>query len=236
MHSTIRDRLGLARRLGTALALIVSAAAASAQQAQPRTSCPPATEAQDGSFAGGPLRSGDLLTINVFRSKELSGPYPINSEGNVVIPGLGTLHAAGLSPTQVEDRLKGLLECAGFVPDVSVQPQIRVSVMGEVRNPGLFPADPGISLLQLLTMAGGQTPRADMSKVEILREGRSYPVNLKAALSGTATPSPSLQSGDVVLVPLRNGFTRDDLSFWLGSLGVLMTVVNTIVIIQNTRR
>lgn len=174
------------------------------------------------------LRSGDLLKINVFRTKELSGDYLIDSQGRLVIPGLGVLQAAGLEPRQVEGSLRELLACQGIRPEVSLQALIRLSVLGEVRNPGIFAVDPGITLLQLLTMAGGETPRADLSRARVIREGRGYPVNMQGALAGGSAGSIVLNSNDVLVVPKRSGFTREDATFLLGALGALVGVLNLV--------
>lgn len=184
-----------------------------------------------GDRVGGTLRSGDLLKIAVFRNKELTGDYLIDSQGRLVVPGLGELRAAGLTPGQVENGLRQLLACQGIRPDVSVQAQIRVSVLGEVRNPGVFPVDPGVTLLQLLTAAGGETQRADLSRATVIRGGKSYPVNLETALRGGSSGSIILNSNDVLVVPKRGGFTREDASFAFGAVAALVTVVNLIVTI-----
>lgn len=181
---------------------------------------------------GGVLRGGDLLKIVVFRNKELTGDYIIDTQGRLVIPGLGVFTAAGLTPRQVEDGLRQLLACQGIRPDVSVQAQIRVSVLGEVRNPGVFPVDPGVTLLQLLTAAGGETPRADLSHARVIRQGRNYPVNLQAALSGGSSGSIVLNSNDVLIVPKKSGLTREDASILLGVVSALITVANLVVTIS----
>ena len=79
----------------------------------------------------GTLRSGDLLRVRVYRDSELSGQFLIDAQGNVQIPGLGVIRAAGLDPTEVQERLVEALRSRGFrAPEIAVQPQIRVSVLG----------------------------------------------------------------------------------------------------------
>src|SRR4051812_27731223 len=116
----IRMHPGVLLLLGGAL--VVSTLPAGAQQAEV---CSPSVTSQSAADSSrrsvGALRSGDLLKINVFRMKEISGDYLIDSDGRLVIPGLGSLMAAGLGPRDVEANLRELLVCRGFVPDVSVQ-------------------------------------------------------------------------------------------------------------------
>lgn len=237
MQSSIRDRGGRASQLGLVLVLLVASVVpgwAGAQQSQP---CPPESPVDTASARAGALRAGDLLKINIFRQKELTGDYLIDSQGRAVIPGLGVIQAAGLDPSQVEGRLKALLACRGYPSESSVQAQIRVSVLGEVRLPGLFPVDPSTKVLQLITLAGGQTPNADLARTRILRGGRSYTVDLGSALAGRPDGDAGgvvLQSGDVVIVPRRSGFSQSDWAIVFSGAATVMTLVNVIVTL--TRR
>lgn len=240
MPSSIPDRFALWRSRLVAVLVAVGAPASGlrAQGAVPATTVPSAcvvdvaADTTAGDRVGGALRGGDLLKIAVFRNKELTGDYLIDSQGRLVVPGLGELHAAGLTPGQVENGLRQLLACQGIRPDVSVQAQIRVSVLGEVRNPGVFPVDPGVTLLQLLTAAGGETPRADLARATVIRGGKSYPVNLQSALAGGSSGGIVLNSNDVLVVPKRGGFTREDAAFSLGAVSALVTIVNLIVTLR----
>jgi polysaccharide export outer membrane protein len=163
------------------------------------------------------LRAGDVLKIVVFREKELSGEYLIDSRGELQIPGLGVIQAAGLDPTQVKDSLKAALVQKGLTsPDIAVQPLIRVSVLGEIRSPALYPVDPGISLIQLVTIAGGPTPNANLRRTRVVREGRVFEVDLQSALGGSASGRVVLYSNDVVVIPKRTGFTRENFTFVMG--------------------
>ena len=215
------------------LLLFAPPVAAQQQQAQCGDPRPASSRVVDTTASSGRrvgvLHPGDLIKLNVFRSKEFSTDYIIDSEGRLVIPGLGAVPAAGIEPHELESSVRDLLTCRGIVPDVSLQVQIRVSVTGEVRNPAVYPAEPGISVLRLLTMAGGATPTADLAKTIVIREGRTYRVDLNRALSGDASGSVILNSNDVVVVPKKSGFSRNDLNFLLGIAGVVLSAANVVV-------
>src|SRR3978361_933687 len=116
----------------------------------------------------GVLRAGDAVRIAVFRDKELTGGYLIDSRGQLQIPGLGVIQAAGLDPDQLKRSIRSALIQLGTTdPQISVQPLVRVSVLGEVRSPALYPVDPGVSLIQLLTIAGGPTPNANLRRTRV---------------------------------------------------------------------
>ena len=181
----------------------------------------------------GTLRPGDILDIVVYREKELSNKYLIDSRGFVQIPGLGVIQAAGLDPTQVKAALEESLRQRGFErPELSVQPLVRVSVLGQVRTPGLYPVDPGTSLLQLITLAGGPIENADLRKTRVVRDGRAYTVDLESALAGSSAGRIVLYSNDYVVVPRRTGLTRENLAFAFGVASTLLTVVNLIVTLR----
>lgn len=185
----------------------------------------------------GVLRSGDVVRVVVFREKDLTGEFLIDSHGDLQIPGLGIIRAAGLDPTQLRESLRASLQRHGFTdPEISVQPLVRVSVLGEVKNPALYPVDPGISLIQLLTIAGGPTPNANLSRTRVVREGRVFEVNLQTALAGSASGRVVLYSNDVVVVPRRSGFSRDDLTFLLGLTSTAVTIGTFIVTVRNSNR
>jgi protein involved in polysaccharide export with SLBB domain len=182
----------------------------------------------------GALRPGDVLRIVVFRDKELSNEYPIDARGFVQIPGLGVIEAAGLNPTEVTDRLRLALVERGFArPEISVQPLIRVSVLGEVRSPNVYPVDPGTSLLQLLTVAGGPTDRAKLDDTRVIRDGHAFRVDMESALRGSAAGRIVLYSNDVVVVGRRRGFTSENLGLTLTAASLVLAVLNIAFMVRN---
>lgn len=194
---------------------------------------PPAPPQDTTARSVGTLRPGDVLEVVVYREKELSNKYLIDARGYVQIPGLGVVQAAGLDPTQVKARLVDSLRARGFErPEISVQPLVRVSVLGQVRTPGLYPVDPGTSLLQLVTIAGGPGDNADLRRTRVVRDGRAYTVDLESALTGSSAGRIVLYSNDYVVVPRRKGFTRENLMFALGLTSTLLSLVTLIATLR----
>jgi polysaccharide export outer membrane protein len=211
-----------------ALALSMHATTAIAQTPVPP---PPATDTTAHNV--GALRPGDALRIVVFRDKELSNEYPIDARGYVQIPGLGVIKAAGLDPTEVTDRLRLALIERGFArPEISVQPLIRVSVLGEVRSPSVYPVDPGTNLLKLLTVAGGPTDRARLKDTRVLRDGQAFKVDMEAGLKGSAAGRIVLYSNDVVVVGKRRGLTGENLGITLTISSLILTMLNIAFLVQ----
>jgi len=182
--------------------------------------------------ATGTLRQGDVLQLKVYRDSEISGEYLIEANGNVQIPGLGVVRAAGLRPDEVTRALVEALRARGFNdPDLAIRPQIRVSVLGEVHAPLLYAIDPGLSLIQLLTMAGGPTELGDLRKVRVVRDGHVFVVDVQSALDGSPSGRIALYSNDVIYVPKKGGLTRQTTQFLVALIGATLSLVTTIIVI-----
>lgn len=228
---TITYWLVRAFALGTTATALLHVTPASAQNVPPP---PPPAQDTLPSRRVGVLRPGDLLKIAVFRDKELSGDYPIDARGYVQIPGLGVIKAAGLEPTDVTDRLRLALVERGFArPEISVQPMIRVSVLGEVRSPNVYPVDPGTSLLQLLTVAGGPTERARLKDTRVIRDGQAFRVDMESGLKGSAAGRIVLYSNDVVVVDRKKGLTGENLGLTLTAASLMLTILNIAFLVRN---
>lgn len=229
MPSVIRSLLVLVPGAMLCIALVPARA-----RAQTNPIVPPPSDTGMQPRNVGALRPGDVLKIVVFRDKELSNEYPIDARGYVQIPGLGVIKAAGLDPTEVTDRLKLALVERGFArPEISVQPLIRVSVLGEVRSPNVYPVDPGTSLLQLLTVAGGPTDRARLQDTRVIRDGRAFKVDMEGGLRGSSAGRIVLYSNDVVVVARKRGFTSENLGLTLTAASLVLAVLNIAFLVRN---
>ena len=98
------------------------------------------------------IDTGDSISLKFFPAEELSGVFPVNEEGELLLPRLDETYVRGLTTSE----LKSLLEkrYAEFLidPDIKVMiavfKSIRVLARGELRNPGFiyFPAYKSVSL------------------------------------------------------------------------------------------
>ncbi|SDU08027.1 polysaccharide biosynthesis/export family protein [Halopseudomonas salegens] len=120
------------------------------------------------------LSSGDVISINVFGEEDLSfEELRLNDAGIFSFPFLGEIRARGLTASQLEDllteRLKG---------DYLISPRVSISVLqyreffisGEVREPGGYPYQPGLTLRRAIALAGGMTERASTNRITIIRD------------------------------------------------------------------
>jgi polysaccharide export outer membrane protein len=223
-------RARFARRCFVAALAMVGAGGSAAHAQDPPLPTPPAVDTIQREV--GTVRQGDVLTVAVYNDPGRSGVSIINSSGIASFPGIGRLRVAGMTPAQVDRAIHEALLKTYTDPSFSVTIQIRVSIGGEVRSPNIYAVEPGTTLLQLLTIAGGGTERADLRRARVLRRGLSYEVNLESALAGEPSGDIVLFSNDAVIVAKRGGLTRENVGFILSGLSAIFTIVNFAVALK----
>lgn len=125
----------------------------------------------DANYRLGP---SDKVQILVFQEDDLSLSTEISNNGSIDYPLIGNVQLSGLTLTQAEKLLDEKLR-----GDYLVNPQISVSIVeyrpvfvaGEVKSPGSYEYQPGMTARQAVVIAGGFTDRASRSKIYLIREG-----------------------------------------------------------------
>src|SRR5437764_11258526 len=102
----------------------------------------------------------DVLDVSVFEAQELNREVRVSSAGEISLPLLDSVHAAGLTPRELELVLQELLR-RKYMKDPHVSVFVRemqshpVSVLGAVRKPGVFQVRGSKTLLEVLSLAEG---------------------------------------------------------------------------------
>jgi len=120
------------------------------------------------------LDSGDKVKVTIYGEDDLSGEFSVDGSGNVRLPLIGQVRAAGLTQHEFEEAVAAQL-AHGFLinPRVSVEVTSYrpFSILGEVNKPGEYPFENGMTVLNAVAIGGGYTYRADKSDVYIRRKG-----------------------------------------------------------------
>lgn len=122
------------------------------------------------------LRPADRISISVLREPEFtSESLRIGVEGNVSLPMLGSIPAAGMTAKQFEQDVSRRLAAAGLKsPMVSVNiieyASHLVTVEGGVENPGVYAFQPGARLSSAIALAKGPKRVAKIDQVAVFRE------------------------------------------------------------------
>lgn len=154
------------------------------------------------------LASGDKLTIDVYKDKDLSQSLQIRPDGKITLPLVGDIPAAGRTALQLRDAITANLKQYITDPVVTVivaetAPRV-IYVMGEVNKPGPQIVSGRLTVMQALATAGGFTDFANRKDIHILHKTGAGVVqtlhfNYKDAINDGAE-GPALQPGDTVIV------------------------------------
>ncbi len=157
------------------------------------------------------LGVGDVFEVRVFRQKDLSAEYRVNSEGSINFPLIGKVVVTGKTPVAVEDEIRTRL-ADGYLRDPQVSVLVKeynsktISVFGEVRKTGTLSYAEGMTIVDAISQAGGFTDMARKNAVTVTRKGpkhsKRYTVPVESIGQGKATNF-FVRPGDVVFVPRR---------------------------------
>ena len=151
----------------------------------------------------------DVLYIHVWKEDALSRTVPVRMDGNISLPLVGEIKAAGLTPFELKVAITARLKRFYENPTVSVMVteanSYKVYVSGQVRAPGMYRLRSETTILQIIPMAGGFTDWAKQTKILVIRKEKGketrFTVNYKEAMKGEPGSNITLKSGDTIIVP-----------------------------------
>jgi polysaccharide export outer membrane protein len=157
------------------------------------------------------LRNGDSIIVKISgvppeEIAMVSTSYDISDNGNINLPYIGELRAAGLRPSSLQKNIEAAYRGAEIFSHPTIQvtankdaPTQVIFVSGEVKTPSRITMSPGMTVGGSVTAAGGFTDFASPRKVKLIRGGRSTELDCRNADSaGSLTP---VQPGDTIVVP-----------------------------------
>lgn len=164
------------------------------------------------------LQPQDVLRVHIFQHEDLnkqSEAVSISGDYTIYLPLIQTINLKGKTVRQAEEMIR-----AAYDKDFLVSPQVSVIVMkyaertvnviGAVNNAGQikFPQERGLTIVDAISLAGGQSRLADLKRVKLTRktpEGETITeeINVDAIMKVGGRDSVELQKDDVVFVPER---------------------------------
>jgi polysaccharide export outer membrane protein len=172
------------------------------------------------------LKRGDVVQIEVLEDATLNRTAIILPDGQISLPLIGTVRAAGRSLQDVQsDVAARLAQSFATPPTVYVTLSalaerlppgapvtIDVFVVGAANAPGAFEMEPKSTLLQAIAQAGGLSPFAAKKRIQLRRTDKNgnektYRLNYEAIEMGEgAGGAMRLVDGDVIIIPQRKLF------------------------------
>jgi polysaccharide export outer membrane protein len=155
----------------------------------------------------------DVLTISLWKDTTVNGDVVVRPDGKISFAFLNEIQAAGLTPEQLRAVLTTAFSTYQQDPTVTlVVKQInsrKVYITGEVGRAGTYPLTEHMTVLNLISVAGGLSPYAHKDNISVLRvvngvTVRIAKVNYEDITDGKTTAlrqNIELQPGDQVIVP-----------------------------------
>jgi polysaccharide export outer membrane protein len=169
----------------------------------------------------------DLLEIDVFKVPDLSKEVRVDDNGNISLALIGTVHAQGMSASQLEQQIATRLE-----KDYMHNPQVnvlvkestasKITVSGAVNKPGVYPLAGDTTLTQAIAQAEGLSHLAIKDNVTVFRNNKPYTVRLEDVNMGRVA-DPVVIAGDKIQV--HTSATKEAVQDY-GGIGGLLSPFN----------
>ena len=169
--------------------------------------------------------------------------YLVDVNGNIEFPVLGSLKVAGLNRNQATTLVKDMLREYIKDPIVNIRTlNFKVTVLGEVRNPGSYTiSNERITLLEALGLAGDLTIQAERENVLVIREENGKKTYHRVNLTSEEvfnSPVYYLTQNDVIYVEPNNSRVKSSTvgpstNATLGIVSTLITVAALIISITS---
>lgn len=142
------------------------------------------------------LASGDVIRINVYGEADLSfEEIRLSDAGTFSYPFIGDVRARGKTALEIEKHLSDSLR-----GDYLIDPRVSVSILkyreffisGEVKEPGGYAYQPGLTLRRAIALSGGLTERASTSRITIIRDQGTTRAPERATLDTIVMPGDTI--------------------------------------------
>lgn len=153
------------------------------------------------------IKSGDILTVQVWGEPKLSGEVTVRQDGFFSNPLVNDVPAEGLTLTEAGEELSNRLQ--EYVTGASVNIALLQSaptvyyLSGQFLKAGEYRTDKNITLLQAIATGGGFAPFADESNIVLIRKHqgaeRRYRFDYGRVVDGRQ-PNPELKAGDIISI------------------------------------
>ena len=166
-----------------------------------------ATSKSNYSYLIGP---GDILSIDIWKEPELSKQVTVRLDGNISLPLVNDIKAAGLTCGALRNYLNIKYRDYVEFSEVSVtlieSHSKKIYLLGKVNSPGEYVLQKNMTIVQAISLAGGLAEWADAEDIRLIRRingvEQTFRVDYDAIVSGEdLAQNVQLQPDDTIFVP-----------------------------------
>ena len=165
-------------------------------------------------IAGYKVGEGDDLSITFWQGgKETEYKVTVQVDGTVSLPYQEALRVSGMTPREIDQNVIKIISAYERHPRVDVQVlkarSKTVTIFGEVKDllrqptgPGTYPVSGKETIVDFLSRVGGPTKDADLTRVQVIRNGKTVMLNLERAIKqGDWAENAIIDHGDTIFIP-----------------------------------
>jgi protein involved in polysaccharide export with SLBB domain len=160
--------------------MVVGAIGCSSSAATGQTYFRDMSSLESGSAATVPeyrLGFGDEIEVKFFSNDQFNELISVRPDGRISLERIGDIYVNGMTPSQLDSLVTLTYGDIILNPDVTVFVRrfgsYPVYVLGEAKNPGAYPVERNMTIVQVLSVAGGVPFSGAMGSVMVLRQGRN---------------------------------------------------------------
>ncbi|AFH50156.1 Periplasmic polysaccharide export protein [Ignavibacterium album JCM 16511] len=177
------------------------------------------------------LNPGDGVRIIFYNINDnISGDYYIQQDGLLQLPFIGNIDTRNRDFKFIKNQIVSKYDSLYKNPELTVQPLLRINILGEVRNPGYYYVTDVEKITGILALAGGVTGAAASKEIYILRGDEEIELNVSELTArGNTAADFGLRSGDRIFVPRSFWADASQYAIIFSGIAVLSTVIALLI-------
>jgi polysaccharide export outer membrane protein len=177
------------------------------------------------------LDPGDGVRITFYNISEddVSGDFFIQQNGNLQLPYIGMIFTQNKDFSVIREEIDKKLDSLYTGVELIILPLYRISVLGEVRTPGVYYVSGVEKLLDVIALAGGETSDSDMSEIYVGRRDKEFVFDAEKLIEQESKIEDFyLQSGDRVFVSRKWGSSRST-AIMISAAGLIVAIAALVI-------
>lgn len=152
------------------------------------------------------LGPGDELKIQFFGSQTVNRLVPVNREGNIIIPEIGSIEVSGLNFLEAKNKINSVINASliGVTSEISLAKirSIQIFVLGNAFSPGAYTVSSLSNISNVLFFSGGPSQSGSLRNISVKRNGEEIAVLdfYELLINGNIKNDIKLQSNDAIVI------------------------------------